>query len=85
MPESTATNAASYTTPRDTIAELSAEAYSTSEKVAHDRLKSLLTIPRNPCSRCGEIRAHDRLKYANVSTVAGEASISQCERFSFSR
>ena len=35
----------------------------TSEKAAHDRLISLLTIPRNPCSRCGEIRAHDRLKY----------------------
>ncbi|UVK47099.1 VIT1/CCC1 transporter family protein [Mesorhizobium sp. AR07] len=43
---------------------MSAETSTTFEKVAHDPLKSLLTIPRNPCSRCGEIRAHDRLKYA---------------------
>ncbi|MEC5414495.1 hypothetical protein, partial [Aurantimonas sp. C2-4-R8] len=34
-------------------------------KGAHDHLKSLLTIPRNLCSRCGEIRAHDAVKYAN--------------------
>ena len=35
--------------------ELSAEASSTFPKGAHDRLKSLLTIPRNTCSRCGEM------------------------------
>jgi hypothetical protein len=33
-------------------------------KGAHDRLKSLLTIPRNTCSRCSEIRAHDPAKRA---------------------
>src|SRR6266850_3614618 len=31
---------------------------------AHDRLKSLLTIPRNTCSRSSEIRALDPLKRA---------------------
>src|SRR5664279_3484874 len=34
-------------------------------KGAHDRLKSLLTIPRNTCSRCSEIRAHDPAKRAH--------------------
>jgi hypothetical protein len=29
---------------------------------AHDRPKSLLTIPRNPCSRSSEIHAHDAVK-----------------------
>src|SRR5258707_4666915 len=33
---------------------------------AHDRLKSLLTIPRNTCSRSSEIRALDPLKRAAI-------------------
>src|SRR5664279_613862 len=37
-------------------------------KGAHDRLKSLLTIPRNTCSRCSEIRAHDPAKRAPATS-----------------
>src|SRR5664280_1182369 len=42
-------------------------------KGAHDRLKSLLTIPRNTCSRCSEIRAHDPAKRARLQGNAGDA------------
>src|SRR5665647_1973210 len=51
------------------------------QKSAHDRLKSLLTIPRNPCSRCTEIRAHDPAKRASV----GGGSVTTPERLSSRR
>jgi len=40
------------------------------EIAAHDPLKSLLTIPRNICSRCSEIPAHDPAKRAFVHVRA---------------
>jgi hypothetical protein len=39
------------------------------EIAAHDRLKSLLTIPRNTCSRCSEIHAHHPAKRASPGGV----------------
>ncbi|MEH6952770.1 hypothetical protein V4R08_16035 (plasmid) [Nitrobacter sp. NHB1] len=51
---------------------LSAEASGTRERGAHDRLKSLLTIPRNPCSRSSEIGAHDPAKHAVIVTEIHE-------------
>src|SRR5208283_5454359 len=52
-------------------------------KGAHDRLKSLLTIPRNTCSRCSEIRAHDpakRAHYLRRLFVLGAISIVRTAR-----
>ena len=47
MPESTATNAASYTTPRDTIAEIAFRAWTSDLKLRHTSYKGLREMQDN--------------------------------------